>query len=306
MKRVNRPAEVGEYIQIVNIDDSEERYQNGDILKVMCTYTSVPGDVYVEGTDPDDEWDDEWLVCYEEYVVLEDYNPCELQQKVYSGDEDVIDALRYCTNDILTCKKVGKNLLKTTELTVDKPILHITPDCFITINENNVRTEITPDGMCSYIDDKLIFKYENEKEGMINMNQVLKLYIDKHLEEIASKYSALIEKDYKELEIVKEYKELINEFEINLQLLFDREENQINNVFERVVTHNVYKYDLDESRLKNEIAIKYSESEEQERKELHDLIKEVEAQLSLSDELEYQLDVLKRYDIINKKTNKVN
>ena len=138
------------------------------------------------------------------------------------------------------------------------------------------------------------------------MNKVLKLYIDKHLEEIVDKYDNLVEKDYEELEIVKEYKELINEFEINLQLLFDREENQINNVFERVVTQNVYKYDLDESKLKHEIAMKYRGSKEEECKELNKLVEEVEAQLSLSDNLEYQLDVLKRYDIINKKTNKVN
>lgn len=239
MRKVNRPAKVGEYIQIVNIDNSEERYQNGYILKVKSAYATCNyGDVYVEGTDPDDEW----LVLYNEYVVLEDYNPCELQQKVYSG----------------------------------------------------------------YEDNNLIFKYENEKEGMINMNQVLKLYLDRHSDEITKKYNNLIEKDYEELEIVKEYKTLINEFEINLQLLFDREENQINNVFERVVTHNVYKYDLDENRLKNEIAMKYAESKKQELEELDDLIEEVNAQLSLSDDFEYQLDVLKRYDIINKKTNRVN
>lgn len=176
----------------------------------------------------------------------------------------------------------------------------------LTINSNDLTTEFTLKDIYAYVCDKLIYKYENEKEGMINMNQVLKLYLDKHAKEITDKYDNLIEKDYNELEIVKEYRELINEFEINLQLLFDREENQINNVFEEITTNNVYKYNLDEYRLKNKIVSKYIENKEQELKELSDLVKEVEAQLSLSDDLEYQLDVLKRYDIINKKTNKVN
>lgn len=266
MRKVNRPAKVGEYIQIVNIDDGEERYKNGDILKVIedSLYYDV-GNVYVNTID------DPWLVLCDEYVVLEDY----LER------DDAVDSLRYCINDVLTCKTVGKNLLEQEPTPYEpyEPIYHINKNGSIMINE---------------------------KEGMINMNQVLKLYIDKHSDEIIKKYNDLIEKDYEELEIVKEYKNLINEFEINLQLLFDREENQINNVFERIVTDNVYKYDLDEHRLKNEIAKKYIESREQEYKELNELVKEVEAQLSLSDDLEYQLDVLKRYDIINKKTNKVN
>lgn len=216
-------------------------------------------------------------------------------------DDDTVDALQYCINDVMSCK--------TTELKVDKPIAVLSEDG-LTINNNDIRTIFTPDGIFSYKDDKLIFelknKTENEKEGMINMNKVLKLYLDKHLEEIVDKYDNLVEKEYDELEIVKEYKELINEFEINLQLLFDREENQINNVFERVVTQNVYKYDLDENKLKCEIAMKYRDAKEEEYNELNKLVEEVEAQLSLSDDLEYQLDVLKRYDIINKKTNKVN
>lgn len=219
MKKVKRPAKIGEYILITNKDHNEERYNNGDIFKVTdCATNCYYGDVYVN------DIDDPWFVFYKEYVVLEDY----LER-----------------------------------------------------------------------DDTI-------KEGMINMNKVLKLYLDKHSEEIVDKYDNLVEKEYNALEIVKEYKALINEFEINLQSLFDREENQINNVFERVVTQNVYKYDLDESKLKYKIAMKYRDAKEEEYNELNKLVEEVEAQLSLSDDLEYQLDVLKRYDIINKKTKKVN
>lgn len=291
MKKVKRPAETGEYILITNKDRGEERYNNGDIFKVTdCATDCGYGGVYVN------DIDNPWLVFYDEYMVLEDF----LER------DDSIDALQYYVNDVVSCKTIGKNLL---EPTPNKPIA-IMNEKGITINNGDMRTIVTPDGITTYKDDKIIFdlknKTENEKEGMINMNQVLKLYLDKHFKEIADKYDNLVEKEYNELEIVKEYKELINEFEINLQLLFDREENQINNVFERVVTENVYKYDLDEVKLKHEIAMKYKNAKEEEYNELNKLVEEVEAQLSLSDDLEYQLDVLKRYDIINKKTNKVN
>lgn len=226
-------------------------------------------------------------------------------------DDDAVDALQYCINDTVSCKTIGKNLLEPTpyEPTPNKPVA-IMNENGITINSGDTITIVTPYSITTYKDDELISelknKTENEKEGMINMNQVLKLYLDKHFKEIADKYDNLVEKEYNELEIVNVYKKMISDFEADLELLFDSEENQMNNVFERVVTQNVYKYDLDEVKLKHEIAMKYRDAKEEEYNELNKLVEEVEAQLSLSDDLEYQLDVLKRYNIINKKTNKVN
>ena len=94
MRKVKRPAETGEYILITNKDHDEERYNNGDIFKVIEDSTGYGygyGDVYVN------DIDDPWLVLYEEYVVLEDY----LER------DDTVDALQYCINDVLTCKTVG-------------------------------------------------------------------------------------------------------------------------------------------------------------------------------------------------------
>lgn len=288
MKKVKRPAKVGEQIIITNVDDLEKRYLNGDIFEVIeiCNETN-DYDVFVKGYGNDDEW----LVYYDEYMVLEGY----LEK------DDAVDALQYCINDVLSCK--------TVELKVDKPIAFINEDG-LTFNNNDIRTIFTPDGIFSYKDDKLIFelknKTENEKEGMINMNRVLLLYADKHHDEIAKKYDDLVEKEYNELEVVRNFEELVNTFETNLELMFNSEENILNNVFERVVTENVYKYDINKAELKSKIAFKYVNQREEENRELDELIKEVNAQLSLSDDLEYQLDVLKRYDIINKKTNKIN
>ena len=44
---------------------------------------------------------------------------------------------------------------------------------------------------------------------------------------------------------------------------------------------------------------------EKELENLEDFVKEVQAQLSLSNDLDYQLEVLTRYDIIDKKTKKM-
>lgn len=221
-------------------------------------------------------------------------------------DDDAVDALQYCINDVVSCKTIGKNLLEPTR---DKPIA-IMNENGITMNSGDMRTIVTPDGITTYKDDKIIFelknKAENEKKGMINMNQVLLLYMDKRLFEIAKKYDDLVEKEYSKLEIVNLYKKMTSEFEADLESLFNSEENQINNVFERVVTENVYKYDLNEAKLKSEIAMKYKDQKEEEYSKLDEFVKEVEAQLSLSDDLEYQLSVLKNYDVVNKKTNKVN
>ena len=50
---------------------------------------------------------------------------------------------------------------------------------------------------------------------------------------------------------------------------------------------------------------KYREEWEKELSSLYELTAEVDAQLSLSEDLNYKMEVLTRYDIIDKKTNKV-
>lgn len=143
MRKVKRPAKTGEYILITNKDHDEERYKNGDILKVIEDSLDYDvGDVYVNTID------DSWLVCYEEYVVLEDY----LER------DDIIDAVQYCINDVLTCKTVGKNLLEPTPY---EPIAIMNKNG-ITMNSGDMRTIVTPDGITTYKDDKLIFELKNK------------------------------------------------------------------------------------------------------------------------------------------------
>lgn len=146
---------------------------------------------------------------------------------------------------------------------------------------------------------------ELKVKGENKMNKVLNLYITNRENEIINKYNELIKKDYSEITVVKEYKELIENFEKQLTDLFTK--SVIEEVpFEEVTSYNVYRFEPDECEIKAKIATKYQEKKSSELKTLMELRDEVEAQLSLSDNVDYQLDVLKRYDIINKKTGRIN
>lgn len=145
----------------------------------------------------------------------------------------------------------------------------------------------------------------NENEREIEMNKVLKLYVERHTEMINEKYDELVNKDYNNMEIVSTFKELITDFESKLEALFEEDSNEERPALVRIVTDNIYKYDLNSDVIKNDIFKRYEEGKNRELKELKDLEEEVEAQLSLSDDINYTLDVLARYNIIDKKTNKI-
>lgn len=173
---------------------------------------------------------------------------------------------------------------------------------------NNYEIEITRCDDTDFIGDKFDFsgdEIELKVKGENKMNKVLNLYYENHLKEINDKYNELIEKDYSEITVVKEYKELIENFEKQLTDLFTK--SVIEEIpFEEVTSYNVYRFEPDECEIKGKIAAKYQEKKSSELKILMELRDEVEAQLSLSDNVDYQLDVLKRYDIINKKTGRIN
>lgn len=145
----------------------------------------------------------------------------------------------------------------------------------------------------------------NENEREIEMNKVLNLYIKRHTEMINKKYDELVNKDYNNMEIASTFKELVTDFESKLETLFEENYNEERPALVRIVTDNVYKYDLNSDAIKNDIFKRYEEDMNKELKELKDLEEEVEAQLSLSDDIDYTLDVLARYNIIDKKTNKI-
>lgn len=137
------------------------------------------------------------------------------------------------------------------------------------------------------------------KERNDNMS-ILELYEKRKREEINSFYKDKINKEYESLEVVKEYKELINTFNINMKQL--AEKYNTNDTVSLIPTcyNNDYSYKLSHS-LYREIEKKYDNQAREELEELQKFVEEVKASLSLSDDKDYQLEVLKNYEIIDKK-----
>lgn len=158
----------------------------------------------------------------------------------------------------------------------------------------------TPD---SYLDFDIITEEIKEREEE-DMNKVLKLYGERKRKEINNKYYEKIDNEYNEIGMIEKYKDLVKTFEDNLETLFNSQENFDNDYLVTVCDSNCYKYILSE-KIKGEIGNKYEKDLDTELGNLEKLINEVDAQLSLSDDLTYQIEVLSRYGIIDKKTNKM-
>ena len=150
--------------------------------------------------------------------------------------------------------------------------------------------------------DNPMLNKEREEE---NMNKVLKLYYDRKREEINKKYEEKVDNDFNNIDVVKQYKTLIENFEKEQEALFKTVENFDNDYLVPSYDSNLYKYSISELKVKDSLMATYEDDKVNEIEKLKELVEEVDAQLSLSDDLNYQMEVLTRYDILDKKTNKV-
>lgn len=265
MKEVKRHAKVGEYIKIIDCDDVMDHGYENGDIFIVIIDN---GDHTVNGiSEKYTCGDNGWCFHDDEYVVLEDYNPIGTKQT-----------------------QIVVNKINTEELIVPKLNIEIIKDTV-----SNIQNGLS-------FDFKLNIGEEREEK---DMNKVLKLYEERKLKEINDKYDKKVEDDYNTIEVVKQYNELVMNFESKLEELFNSLDNFDNSYLVTQCDSNCYKYTLSESIIKNKLASKYVEKKQREIDEVTKLVSEVDAQLSLSDDLTYQLEVLSRYDIIDKKTNKM-
>lgn len=129
---------------------------------------------------------------------------------------------------------------------------------------------------------------------------ILKLYLKRKREEIELKYNEFIDKDYAKLEVVNEYKKLVNDFEISLAQLADKYNTKEESFIVRSGYEADYTFELNDE-LRENIGKNYAKLREADLKALYDFEEEVRAVLSVSDDKDYQLDVLKNYEILDKK-----
>ena len=150
--------------------------------------------------------------------------------------------------------------------------------------------------------------WENEEENKMR-NEVLELWYKRKKENIYKKYKDLEDKYVEEhYEIVKQYNELIETFEKNLEDFFTKYSDITVNedfVICKNADCNVYKYVIDKSVIQNDAVITYKDDKNKEYKELQLKYEDINALLSMSEDLEYQQSILIEYGIIDKKTKRM-
>jgi hypothetical protein len=187
-----------------------------------------------------------------------------------------------------------------------KPIIEFSNNGDITFNDidGNPIWRMSREATCSCakITPVDFTEFIPPKKGNEKMrNEVLDLYVSRRREEIKEKYKELIDKEYEELEAVRKYNEIVSCFETTMAELVDEYAVAEGNVptFVRTGYESDYRYTLN-TCLKDEIRKKYREDCENELSEITKLEKEITAMLSISNDKDYQLDVLERYGIIKK------
>lgn len=153
-----------------------------------------------------------------------------------------------------------------------------------------------------------IVELENKMEEKEMKNEVLELWYKRENAKLKSEFKSEIEKYVNEHPIVVKYKEIVSEFTDSMTALLaeyaDSEDfNLVSSlsysVLDDVDLHYIEKK-LQDMYLKDNIA-----EHEKMLSKLQDTYETIKAMLSLSDDLEYQLDVLSKYKVIDKKTKKM-
>lgn len=142
-------------------------------------------------------------------------------------------------------------------------------------------------------------KLIKEKESD-NMNDVLELYKSRREKEIRDKYKDIIDKEYNELPAVKEWHELTTNFEIEMKQLAEKYNTEDLTCIVKTGYVNDYEYALS-NRIRDDIRKEWQADLDEELTDLFKFVEEVEAVLSISDDKDYKIEVLKNYEILDKK-----
>ena len=142
-------------------------------------------------------------------------------------------------------------------------------------------------------------KLIKEKESD-NMNDVLELYKSRREKEIRNKYKDIIDKEYNEQPAVKEWHELTTNFEIEMKQLAEKYNTEDLTCIIKTGYVNDYEYALS-NRIRDDIKKEWQADLDEELGDLYKFVEEVNAVLSISDDKDYKIEVLKNYEILDKK-----
>lgn len=142
-----------------------------------------------------------------------------------------------------------------------------------------------------------LFKNKEDKE----MNKVLELYYERRIKKLGEFYKELKEQKYNELEIVKEFNKVVEEYNNKMHELMGKYKDEDNNMsLIHKTGYNEYPYVLSHA-VKDDIVKSLGKQYEEDKKALLAEKETIAAVLSLSEDKDYQVEVLKNYGILDKK-----
>ena len=171
---------------------------------------------------------------------------------------------------------------------------------------------INPNGLevkCQDITvDKHKTQYDLYVKGEWNIdmkNEVLELWYARKHNKIMKEYEEKEREFNNSKGLVIKYKEILDRFENELEELYESEENMEKGYIVENLSESMYQYNINYDKLNYDFLNEYVSERDNKLREIDELRKEINAQLSLSNDLEYQIDVLTRYGVLNKKTKKM-
>lgn len=138
------------------------------------------------------------------------------------------------------------------------------------------------------------------------MNKILNIYKERKERKITKEFDELVEKEYNEVEFIQVYNNLVKAFEDALKELYEDETNKNEKYMRNTgISCNMYKYSLI-GNTRSEIFNSHKDEMNEKLKEVENLVNEVQAMLDLTSDYDKQIEILKNYNIIDKKTLKIN
>lgn len=167
---------------------------------------------------------------------------------------------------------------------------------YIMCNDNETSVDYDYANYYNMFQKYYLGKFKEE----INMNKVLELYKEREEKRIKEKYGKLKEDMYNDNFIVKEFKELEEKTKQSYEELCNKYNTEEVHYINRTGYGYESGYELS-TNIMNDIHEKLAPDFNKEMEELHDKVRDIEALLSISDDKDYRLEVLKNYGLLDKK-----
>lgn len=172
---------------------------------------------------------------------------------------------------------------------------------FMNVGNGDVQNNIqkTYQAIMNKWGSKWKYEYKNKEEK--EMNKVLELYYERRIKKLGEFFKEIKEQEYNELEVVKEFNNVVEEYNNKMQELMGkyREEDENMSLIHKT-GYNEYPYVLSHA-VKDDIVKSLGKQYEEDKKALLEEKETIAAVLSLSEDKDYQVEVLKNYGILDKK-----